>query len=144
MMQLTRFRFGPSSRASVRVSPFHPGLGCDVGREVYEVDIGADRSQVDHRAAAEGPHLRRHGLGREEVVPQIDGERRVPGVRVHVGHPVATVVGRVVDRHRDRTELVTADGDGLLQCRDVRYVARQEQRSQVTGRCDVLDQPVAR
>ena len=83
--------------------------------------------EIDDRTAAGVPHHLRDGLGGEEVVPDVDRDPVVPQGLVHLGDLVPVVVGRVVDQHADRAELLGRSGDRRLQGRHVPYVALDEE-----------------
>ena len=73
-------------------------------------------------------HVGQHGLGGEELRPDVDGLHPVPIVGRDVLDPVPVVVAGVVDQHGDRPEVLAHRLDRRLQGRDVGEIAGEEQR----------------
>ena len=73
------------------------------------------------------PHHLRDCLGGEEVVADIDGDAVVPEGDVHLGDPVAMVVGRVVHQDANRAEPLGRPSDRRLQGRHVAHVTFLEE-----------------
>ena len=106
----------------------HAGLGGRVGDEVRAAEHPGDRGKIDDGAVAELLHVRMHRLRREELVLQVDVHRAVPRLRSDLAHPLAGIVGGVVDEHGDRPELLPNARDRRFQRINVGEVAMQEHR----------------
>src|SRR6266851_857788 len=83
-------------------------------------------TKIDNRASAKPLHLRRHGLRREEHVPQIHRDPLVPVRRSDLLHRVPVVVPRIIDEHSNVAQLHADFFDTGLQRGDIAQVASDE------------------
>ena len=71
-------------------------------------------------------HPRAHGLGREELMVEVERQRAAPCLWLDSGHRMPIVLGGIVDQHGDRAVPVLDLGDRGPQRRDVGGVADEK------------------
>src|SRR5713101_2597172 len=108
--------------------PRHRSLAHVIYRQPRVLEPPDNRTQVDNRASAKPLHLRRHGLGRKEHMPQVHRDPLIPVLRRNLFHLVPVVVPRIVDEYSNVAHLPSRDLDSLLQGANIVDVARDEER----------------
>src|ERR1019366_3633133 len=124
--------------------PLDARLGGAVHDEVTELDVGADRPQVDHRPPPGGLHHGRYGTDGEVVVVEIDAHALVPKSGVDLWGRVPGIVGSIIDQHAHRAQRPRQLGDHPLVPGDVADVGVPVHRPGGAGGGDGLDQGVTR